>query len=127
MAERRCQTCGQLLPRAPEPDIRTAEQLIAVMLVPPPAQLARKRHPDTTRDVYRGLSGQFYLTYGEGLNVARQAVEDAARRGLIVLTWPNITTGSWSLPEQAEDNRRLYEAMEARNAARCKRVRGYGE
>ncbi len=111
MAER-CPTCGQPLPD--QAMIRTAEQLIAAMRIAPPS------HRGATRDVYEGYhngktpTGKFYLTFG-GEAVARSAVDEAVRRGLIVPTWPDGGPGSWSLPEQAEENRRLWIAKGMRH------------
>ena len=112
-----CPTCGRPLPPGPTPSIQSADALVAT--------LAITGGDRRTRDVYEGYHNgkipteRFYVTYSGG-TVARQAVDEARARGLIVPSWPGIEAGSWSLPDKAADNRKRYVEMEARAATRKK-------
>jgi len=81
-----CPTCGRP-GYEPARKIVTADDLIAAM-----RQLGKDHK---SRDVYRGGRG-YWLTYGHEA-VARNAVYEALRRGLIAPTYPHIEDGYWSL------------------------------
>ena len=96
--------------------IRSADELVAAMLV-----AGDDGRPRDVYEAHEGGSvptGRFLLTYGRGRTVAPAAVKEAIRRGLIKPSYPDTRAGSWSLPAQAEDNRRLLEAYAARHAGR---------
>jgi hypothetical protein len=104
-----CPTCGRP-GYEPARKIVTADDLIAAM-----RQLGKDHK---SRDVYRGGRG-YWLTYGHEA-VARNAVYEALRRGLIAPTYPHIEDGYWSLPDRAAERHREWEELEAKRAARQK-------
>lgn len=104
----RCPTCGQPLPAAGM--ISTAGELVAAMRVAPPVRSSKKWRYEEFREVYesgsrtnRALgSGQYFLTYGNGQQVSRAAIDEALRRGLIRLAYDDCD-GCWCLAESRDD------------------------
>lgn len=96
-----CPTCKQPIPPRREL-IWSADQLVAAMRIPPPPSDDKKFPRGETRDVYEGYengkipTGRFYLTYGEGIQVRREAIAEALRRGLIRLKYDDCG-GYWCL------------------------------
>jgi hypothetical protein len=98
-----CPTCGQALPSRSVP-IRSADELVAAMRVPPPPPSKHKKFPrPAVRDVYEGAdptgekgSGEYFITYGGG-EVARAAIDEAVERGLIRLKYD--IDGYWCLAD----------------------------
>ena len=99
-----CPTCRQPLPPR-RGMITSADQLVAAMRTPPPPSDDKKCPRGEARDVYEGYrngtipTGRFYLTYGDGASVQREAIEEALRRGLIRLKYDNREGRYWRLAE----------------------------
>ncbi|MGC1885683.1 MAG: hypothetical protein WA709_06235 [Stellaceae bacterium] len=94
---------GAILDGAPRPiQIRSADQLVAAMRIPPPPSDSTKYPAGDIRDVYEGTdatgegAGEYFVTYGGG-TVARSAIDEAVRRGLIRLKYD--CGGYWCLAD----------------------------
>ena len=98
----RCPTCGQTLPLRTV-RIRSADELVAAMRVPPPPSDNKKFPREPARDVYEGADatgkkgrGEYFVTYGGG-EVARAAIDEALERGMIRLKYE--IDGYWCLAD----------------------------
>lgn len=97
----RCPTCGQEVPQKRRV-IQTVDELMAAMRIPTPRSSSKSRLPPY-REVYEGAdpkntkvgSGRYYVTHG-GLEVSRQVIDEALKRGLIRHVSPDYD-GYWCL------------------------------
>ncbi len=98
-----CPACGQPLPVL----IRSADQLVVAMRVPPPPSDKKKFPREATRDVYEGADatgkkgcGEYFVTYG-GYKVARAAIDEALKHGMIRRKYD--LDGYWCLADVAKE------------------------